>query len=308
MFIRNPFATLVLAVMATAAFNVAVMAQSAKRTARTTHDHRVRKVRTTHDHRVPPARRTHDHRIPPKRPTQVPPKRKPHDHRGSASISFEQACQLMAPYRQFMIGANSKGYLYAKDSYNGRAGMSYNIKGLVNRKFLQYEKQGIGRGINIGWTSNASADTATKRAKWFFSKKSGTTNAIRYGEPIAMAWGGNNKNQFVKYSHRTVGINLDWSSKPSYEWVILGGKPGTFVRRGVDRVILFNLKHKQPLVRFDRTVGGDIGWPDSRTWKRQVIDKARDYVNGKRMEIEQILDVMTGLGRDLERVVRRKKL
>ena len=35
-------------------------------------------------------------------------------------------------------------------------------------------------------------------------------------------------------------------------------------------VILYNLKHKMPLMYFDRTRGGDIGWPDSSKWRNDV--------------------------------------
>jgi hypothetical protein len=192
-------------------------------------------------------------------------------------ISFPDACKLMAPYKQWMIGANSTGFLYPKSSWNGPASKSYNLKGLVLRKFLQYEKQGAGRGINIGWTDDASASTATKRAKWFFSRKSNSTKPIVYGEPLSLAWG-NSKNSFVKYSHRTVGANLDWSNSPSQEWAILGGTPGQPVQRGKDWVIIYNLKNKQPLIYFDRTVGGDIGWPDSKTWEDQAWAKLKKHV------------------------------
>ena len=183
----------------------------------------------------------------------------------------------MAPYKQWMIGANKTGFLYPKSDWNGPASQSYNLKGLENRKFLQYEKQGWAYGINIGWTDNASADTATAKSKWFFSRQSNSKAAIVYGEPLAMAWG-NSKNSFIMYGHRTIGINLDWTSKPAYEWAILGGTPGQPVRRGVDHVILYNLKNKQPLIRFNRTKGGDIGWPDSKTWKDQAWDKVKKHV------------------------------
>jgi hypothetical protein len=177
----------------------------------------------------------------------------------------------MAPYKQWVIGANTTGFVESKSSWNHLAAHRYNLKGTDNRKYFQYEKQD---GMNLGWTDNETAQTAVDRSQWFFSWKSGsgvTDNAILYGQPIAIAWGPGSK-PFLKYAkqpilsywNRPVGIDLDWSNKPVYEWAILGGRPGTKVKRGVETIILYNLKFKRPLVRFDRAVGGDIGWPGSK--------------------------------------------
>jgi len=186
------------------------------------------------------------------------------------SISFEKANQLMAPYKQWMIGANNTGTVRHGLPNGPVADAQYNLKGSVPRKFLQYEKQGTWRGINLGWTDNASASTAIKRAKWYFvATADGSApvvgGSLHFGDPIALAWG-SGKKPYIKYSKRNVGINLNWSSKPSFEWAVLGGNPGSIVKRGEDLVILFNLKHRQPMIYFNRRVGGNIGWPDSRTW------------------------------------------
>ncbi|QEG33769.1 hypothetical protein [Bythopirellula goksoeyrii] len=186
------------------------------------------------------------------------------------SFTFEESSQALAQYKQWMIGANNTGKVTHGLPKGPLADAQYNLKGLVPRKFLQYEKQGTFGGINLGWTDNASASTATKSAKWYFvATTDGSApvvgGSLHFGDPIALAWG-SGKKPYVKYSKRNVGINLNWSSKPSFEWAVLGGVPGSEVRRGEDVVILFNLKHRQPMMYFDRTVGGHIGWPDSRTW------------------------------------------
>lgn len=157
-------------------------------------------------------------------------------------VSFEEANRLTKAFRQWMIGANVKGVVLSKASWNDPSDKNYNLKGRTTRKFLQYEKQVF--GINLGWTDNASATTARKRSKWFFARKGGRQGPIRYGETIAIGWG--KSPSFIKYDHRNVGINLDWSDKPVYEWTILGGKPGTPVRTGRDWVILYNLAHGSP--------------------------------------------------------------
>jgi hypothetical protein len=201
-------------------------------------------------------------------------------------ISFDEACKVMASSRQWMIGANKTGLLYPNRTNNGLASKDYNIKGLTRRKFLQYEKQGVFGGINIGWTNDASAGTATKSSKWYFSRPGASQKSLRYGEPIALAWR-RGTDHYVKYGKKRVGINLSWSKKPSYEWAILGGKPGTSVKRGIDHVIIYNLKKKQPLIYFDRRVGGHIGWPNSKSWEKQAYNFLK-----KNVSMEDVIKVL----------------
>ena len=177
-------------------------------------------------------------------------------------VKFLKALNAMSPYMQWMIGANKTGLVYPKSSWStGSMQRNYNLKNKTVRKFLQYENMGAGRGMELDWTDHASANMAIQKSQWFFSTPHGSGSVqppIVYGEPIAMAWG--SKSKFVKFSKQTVGVNLDWSSAPSYEWVILGGRPGTTVKRGKDWIILYNLKINQPLIRVDRNVGGGIGF------------------------------------------------
>jgi hypothetical protein len=177
-------------------------------------------------------------------------------------VKFLKALNTMSPYMQWMIGANKTGLVYPKSSWStGSMQRNYNLKNKTVRKFLQYENMGVRGGMKLDWTDHASANMATQKSQWFFSTPHGSGSVqppIVYGEPIAMTWG--SKSKFVKFSKQTVGVNLDWSSAPSYEWVILGGRPGTTVKRGKDWIILYNLKINQPLIRFDRKSGGGIGF------------------------------------------------
>ena len=50
------------------------------------------------------------------------------------------------------------------------------------------------------------------------------------------------------------------SKKKSFEWALIGGKPGHPIKTG-DVVVLYNLKRKQPLIYF-RGQLFDVGWPD----------------------------------------------
>lgn len=238
MTIKGLLATLMLAVLTAASLNATAMAQGTGNT-------RVQSTQLT-------AKATRAPFLNPQSPEDV---------------RFLKALKLMHPYTQWMIGANKTGAVYTSLA-DGPDSKRYNLKGKGVRKFLQYEKQGTFGGINLGWTDNASAKTATGSSQWYFTKPFGAYSFVRpvvYGERVALAWR-RGENQYVKYAKRNVGINLDWSKKPSFEWAILGGKPGTDVKRGEDWVILYNLKHKMPLMYFDRTKGGDIGWPDSTRW------------------------------------------
>jgi hypothetical protein len=206
---------------------------------------------------------------------KVPPRRAPNTNerpqRTEAERKFAAASKLMAQYKQWMIGANATGFVYPNTT-SGPASKKYNLKGKVPIKFLQYEKQGTFGGINLGWTNSASAGTAIDRARWIFQRPGGPSAQLApvvYGEPIALGWSKGGK-PFLKYSKRNIGINLTWSD-PVFEWTILGRTPGTRVRRGQDLVILYNLKHRMPMMYFDRTKGGHIGWPDSSKWTQSTI-------------------------------------
>ncbi|MCK4743618.1 MAG: hypothetical protein KAT25_07340 [Sulfuriflexus sp.] len=181
----------------------------------------------------------------------------------------------MAESKEWVIGANpgAGGYLYTKTKWKGPKDYNYNLKGLVIRKFFHYEKQGSLGGINLGWTNNASAETGKKRAKWYFTRSSNAKGPIKYGEYLAIAW---HNTGYIYYASRNSGINLKWSKKPHYQWQILGGRNGTPVRRGKDKVIIYNTRHKYPMIYYKRKGAGHIGWPDSTDWsvRGQVRDSA----------------------------------
>lgn len=221
------------------------------------------------------------------------------DHR----ISFERAAAEVAVFKTWMIGANRSGVVDAVTLPTSPIGSRYNLKGLDNKKFLQYERQGTFGGINLGWTNNASAKTAKKSAYWILVPKNQSrrvgqkdrgdairSTPIKYGETIALGRQPKPRNgnsqallnawRFLKYAKRNKGINLDWKKRPVYQWVVLGGKPGTKVRLGKDRVILYNLEHEQPLVFFNRfSSAGNVGWPDS---KGKIIELSHDKYSSKK--------------------------
>jgi hypothetical protein len=154
-----------------------------------------------------------------------------------------------------------------------RAGRRYLLKNSTNRHFLQYKKQGFAGGINLGFSDDAEPATAAKVVHWEFVNQHRT--AVKYDEPVAIRC----KDGYLRYGSRTVGINLDWSDNPVFEWRLLGGRPGTPVRTR-DWLSIFNghSDDGEPLIYFKREVGGNIGWPSSKTWAQQGLDWTKETV------------------------------
>ncbi len=193
---------------------------------------------------------------------------------GVASAAATSDAKTAAGYlKQWRFDPNHPGHLlYAKSSFDGPARRNTNLKNSMEHRYLQWEHQTF--GINLGWTDDASAATAVRVSRWFFTRKD-TTHPIRYGNTVAL--GNGQSPSYIRYADRTFGINLDWSSTPRYEWKLLGGKKGQVVRSG-DRLAIYNTVTKQPLIYFDRTVGGDIGWPNSETWGQQISDAVMAFI------------------------------
>ncbi len=88
-----------------------------------------------------------------------------------------------------------------------------------------------------------------------------------------------------------MGIDLDWSDTPVYEWKLLGGPRG----RPIDPdwyVAIYNEKAGEFLIFFDRTRGGDIGWPSSQTWGEQL--KGELLEQAKKAALEALLSAAAG--------------
>lgn len=156
--------------------------------------------------------------------------------------------------------------LRSKNSF-GHSGRNYNLRNRRTRTFLQWERQTW--GINLGWTDDGTPQTATKVSRWFLRRPGTNASALKYGERLALGYGGDPS--FLRYSKRTVGINLKWDYSPSYEWRLLGGRKNRPVLTG-EPVAIYNetAGERGFLIHFDRTAGGDIGWPDSQTWLDQL--------------------------------------
>jgi hypothetical protein len=147
------------------------------------------------------------------------------------------------------------------DSWRENSGLSFNLKHRDQKRYLGWKKQRL--SVNIGFSDDATTETAKERARWFFKRPSGT-GPVRYGEAIAMGFG--TAPSFYKYAE-TVGpvVNIANTGTPSYEWRFIGG-PGTKgqpVRTG-EWLGIWNDVEADFLIYFNRE-GADLGWPDSKT-------------------------------------------
>jgi hypothetical protein len=185
-----------------------------------------------------------------------------------------QTTSVVNYLKQWMFDPNNPRHpLVPKIEFAGHTDRNYNLKNSRTRKFLQWEHQTW--GVNVGWTGNAEPATASKVARWFLSRNGASSTPVRYGEPVALGYG--TSPSFLRYEEREVGINLGWTNTPVFEWKLLGGHRNEPVSSG-DWLAIFNEKAGDCLIYFDRTVGGDIGWPSSQTWSDQLGDVLTDAV------------------------------
>jgi len=168
-------------------------------------------------------------------------------------------------------------HLLPKSRFEGPADRNYTLKNRKTRKFLQSEKQTV--GINLGWTEDAEPATATKVARWFFARSGAGDGPLTYGETVAIGIG--KDPSFIRNEKRSIGINLGWSDTPVFEWKLAGGSAGETIDPNA-YLAIYNEKASECLIFFDRTAGGDIGWPSSETWgdqlKGKLLEEAKEAV------------------------------
>ena len=148
-----------------------------------------------------------------------------------------------------------------------------------NNKYLSWKKMPM--GINLDFIS----DAAVKKVHFKFPD--GKERPILSGEPIAFGIGGGEA--YLRYAKRDVGINLEWSKKPVFEWKLYSGTAGSPITFGAPLAIA-NVKVKPSadfLIYFDRPPGmADVGWTTSPQFWNTVanvgikagIEAAKKYV------------------------------
>lgn len=141
----------------------------------------------------------------------------------------------------------------------------YNLFCQSNGRYLTWKKVPI--GINLDYTDDSNVN------KTHFRLPDGTEREILSGESVAFGIGGGEA--FLHYAHRDVGINLEWSANPVFEWRIFGANNqiGTPIQENSLVAIVNDKVEPSPdfLIYFERPPGmADIGWTTSPGFWDQV--------------------------------------
>ena len=200
----------------------------------------------------------------------------------SANFAFAQAKMEIPETVKVWKLAGKDGNIKSQNSYS--EGKGYNLYCETNSKYLTWEKMPL--GINLNYTANSNLK------KIHIQTPDGKEREILSGELVGFAVGGSPA--FLSYTHRTVGINLEWKKEPVYQWRIFGanialGKP---IPAG-SMVAIVNEK-VEPAADFwvyvDRPPGiADVGWTTSPEFfnkignggAKLVIEAAKKYFGGE---------------------------
>lgn len=176
--------------------------------------------------------------------------------------------------------AGKPGNLKTQNAYETNSG--YNLFCRSNEKYLTWEKQTL--GVNLGYEGTG------KERKIHLRTPDGKERQVMSGEQIAFGIGGDPA--FLMYAERTVGINLEWSEKPLFEWRIYahGGPLGVAIPTG-SFVSIVNEKVKPNpdfLIYMDRP-GADVGWTTSPSFwdsltaaaEKAAIQAAKTYIKSQ---------------------------
>ncbi|HEY9629800.1 MAG TPA: hypothetical protein V6C84_21045 [Coleofasciculaceae cyanobacterium] len=158
------------------------------------------------------------------------------------------------------------GNVKTQNRYSAHSG--YNLLCQTNQKYLTYVKASA--GVNLGYITNAGDK------KVHFRLPDNSEGEILTGQPFALGIGGNPS--FLKYARRTVGINLEYSAQPVFEWRIYDSSGELGKQISTESPIAIVNEQVEPaldfLVYLDRPAGADVGWTTSPKWWDQIPDLA----------------------------------
>ncbi|MBK8214397.1 MAG: hypothetical protein IPK71_11665 [Myxococcales bacterium] len=159
-------------------------------------------------------------------------------------LSVTAGAQAEAPVQpDYKVVTGSSGDLVSDDAFD--------LQSVVSGSSLTYKRQGTLGGINLGWD--------TKHGDYVTIKRQAGSGPVKYGEPVAIRVRRGNDGNYIRYSRRDLGINLDWSSSPVYEWRIKGGQDGQPVKAGAVIAIVSTVE-KDSLVYCYRKNGAWLKW------------------------------------------------
>jgi hypothetical protein len=181
--------------------------------------------------------------------------------------------------KQWKIGMYQSGAVLTTDQWKEGSERNFNILNLKKNGYFTWQEQPV--GVNLGWTKDTSEATARKDRRWWFKRKDGSVSPLLYGERFALGRGAGAS--FLRYAHRTIGINLSFEQNPEFEWAVYGGATGSPVNTNVP-IAIFNTRVERGgengdfMMYFDRPVGGDIGWITSPTLWGQLAPHLKTVV------------------------------
>ena len=159
------------------------------------------------------------------------------------------------------------GNIVSQNNYSDNTG--YNLFCQSNNKYLTWKK--VPLGINLDFISDAAVK------KIHFRLPDGKQRAILSGESVAFGIGGGEA--FLKYAHRTLGINLEWKQDPVYQWRVFGAGSQLGTPISTDSLVAIVNDKVEPaadfLIYFDRPRGmADVGWTTSPEFFNKIVNAA----------------------------------
>ena len=169
----------------------------------------------------------------------------------------------------------------------------YTLRNITDNNSLRHGERTW--GINLVWDKSTSLNNVRFEPKVAYAPK-GTVvrdhrGVLKHGDTIAIHVKGGG---YLRHEQRSVGINLGWSTKPVYEFIIVGGPKGTPVKMG-QPFGLFNVKAKDFVIYAERPAGVSLRWWKDRdlagpAWER-VARVVGDYSD---FQIPELIDYLSG--------------
>ena len=160
------------------------------------------------------------------------------------------------------------GKLRSQNQYStANVGNGYSMHCRTNGQFLTYKDTNF--GISLGYKT-------AEECKTHFRLPDESEREILTGEKVALGIGGGRA--FLYYAQRTVGINLDWSSLPKFEWLLFDETGEKVKPIPIGSLVAIINERVEPqadfLIHFDRTAGADVGWTSSPGQLENLTDFA----------------------------------
>jgi hypothetical protein len=145
------------------------------------------------------------------------------------------------------------GNIRSQNNYTDNSG--YNLFCQSNNKYLTWKK--VPAGINLDFINDAAVK------KTHFRLPDGQERDILSGELLALGIGGGDP--FLQYAHRTLGINLEWTKNPVFQWRIFAANGQAGIPIAADSLLAIANIKVQPspdfMIYCDRPPGmADVGW------------------------------------------------